>query len=244
MASISTADLLAAWERGASQSMTRRVLTLLATVYPELSDAQLLSLPIGQRDGLALKLRELLFGPQLNIVAKCPFCNEQLEVGLDVADICVEQNTLQHQPFALAVEGFELQFRLPDSQDLLHIEAVDSLDAARSVFFERCLLSATYEGQECSVDTLPEEVLNKIEATMSAADPQADVELDLCCPECLHSWLAPFDIASFLWTEINAWAQRVLNEVHLLAQAYSWREADILAMSAARRRYYLERVLQ
>jgi len=244
MAGISTADLLAAWERGASQSMTRRVLTLLATVYPELSDAQLLSLPIGQRDGLALKLRELLFGPQLNIVAKCPFCNEQLEVGLDVADICVEQNTLPHQPFALAVEGFELQFRLPDSQDLLHIEAVDSLDAARSVFFERCLLSATYEGQECPVDTLPEEVLNKIEATMSAADPQADVELDLCCPECLHSWLAPFDIASFLWTEINAWAQRVLNEVHLLAQAYSWREADILAMSAARRRYYLERVLQ
>ncbi len=244
MASISTADLLAAWERGASQSMTRRVLTLLATVYPELSDAQLLSLPIGQRDGLALKLRELLFGPQLNIVAKCPFCNEQLEVGLDVADICVEPNTLQHQPFALAVEGFELQFRLPDSQDLLHIEAVDSLDAARSVFFERCLLSATYEGQECPVDTLPEEVLNKIEASMSAADPQADVELDLCCPECLHSWLAPFDIASFLWTEINAWAQRVLNEVHLLAQAYSWREADILAMSAARRRYYLERVLQ
>jgi len=244
MASISTADLLAAWERGASQSMTRRVLTLLATVYPELSDAQLLSLPIGQRDGLALKLRELLFGPQLNIVAKCPFCNEQLEVGLDVADICVEQNTLQHQPFALAVEGFELQFRLPDSQDLLHIEAVDSLDAARSVFFERCLLSATYEGQECPVDTLPEEVLNKIEATMSAADPQADVELDLCCPECLHSWLAPFDIASFLWTEINAWAQRVLNEVHLLAKAYSWRETDILAMSPSRRRYYLERVMQ
>lgn len=244
MASISTADLLAAWERGSAQSMTRRVLTLLATVYPELSDAQLLSLPIGQRDGLALKLRELLFGSQLNIVAKCPFCNEQLEVGLDVADICVEQNTLQNQPFALAVEGFELQFRLPDSQDLLHIEAVDSLEAARSVFFERCLLSATYEGQECPVDTLPEEVLNKIEATMSAADPQADVELDLCCPECLHSWLAPFDIASFLWTEINAWAQRVLNEVHQLAQAYSWREADILAMSAARRRYYLERVLQ
>ncbi|MDO9164093.1 MAG: hypothetical protein Q8N35_15365 [Methylococcaceae bacterium] len=244
MASISTADLLAAWERGGSQSMTRRVLTLLATVYPELSDVQLLSLPIGQRDGLALKLRELLFGPQLSIVAKCPFCHEQLEVGLDVADICVEQNTLQHQPFALSIEGFELQFRLPDSQDLLHIEAVDSLDTARNVFFERCLLSATYEGQACPVAALPEEVLNKIEATMSAADPQADVELDLCCPDCLHSWLAPFDIASFLWTEINAWAQRVLNEVHLLAQAYSWREADILAMSAARRRYYLERVLQ
>lgn len=244
MTGISTADLLAAWERGASQSMTRRLLTLLATVYPELSEAQLLTLPIGQRDGLALKFRELLFGPQLNIVAICPFCNEQLEVGLNVADICIEPNTLQHQPFALAVEGYELQFRLPDSQDLLHIEAVDSLEAARSVFFERCLLSATYEGQACPVDTLPEEVLNKIEATMSAADPQADVELDLCCPECLHSWLAPFDIASFLWTEINAWAQRVLNEVHLLAKAYSWRETDILAMSPSRRRYYLERVMQ
>jgi hypothetical protein len=32
----------------------------------------------------------------------------------------------------------------------------------------------------------------------------------------------------------------VLREVHILASAYGWREDDILAMSPARRRIYLE----
>jgi hypothetical protein len=126
---------------------------------------------------------------------------------------------------------------------LILIEAVGSVDEARRVLFDRCLLSAAHDGQPCAVDKLSEEILDKVEAAMSEADPQADVQLDLFCPSCRHSWLATFDIGSFLWSELNAWAQRVLNEVHLLAKAYAWREADILAMSPTRRRFYLERVM-
>jgi hypothetical protein len=33
-----------------------------------------------------------------------------------------------------------------------------------------------------------------------------------------------------------------LREVHTLAWAYGWREADILAMSPARRQFYIELV--
>jgi len=46
----------------------------------------------------------------------------------------------------------------------------------------------------------------------------------------------------FLWTEITSQARRLLHEVHLLATTYGWHEADILAMSAIRRQYYLEMV--
>ena len=41
---------------------------------------------------------------------------------------------------------------------------------------------------------------------------------------------------------MDARAQRLLMEVHLLARAYGWREADILGMSPARRNAYLQRV--
>ena len=75
---------------------------------------------------------------------------------------------------------------------------------------------------------------------MAAADPQADVELALSCPACGHAWPAAFDIASFLWTEVDAWARVLLHEIHALASAYGWREADILALSPRRRRAYLE----
>lgn len=241
---ITTADLLTAWELGSSQSGSRRLLTLLATVHPELSEQQLLKLPIGQRDGLVLKLREALFGSKLTSLASCPVCDEQLELVLDVADISVASNDVVQQPLVLKQADFELAFRLPDSQDLLLIEVIQSVDEARSVLFERCLLSASREGQVCTVQQLPEEILEKVEAAMSEADPQANLQLELSCPACQHNWLAAFDIASFLWSEINAWAQRVLNEVHLLAKAYAWREADILAMSPTRRRLYLERVMQ
>jgi hypothetical protein len=52
-----------------------------------------------------------------------------------------------------------------------------------------------------------------------------------------------FDIASFFWTEIAAEAKRLLGEVHILASAYGWREADILSLNPLRRRFYLEAIL-
>jgi hypothetical protein len=77
---------------------------------------------------------------------------------------------------------------------------------------------------------------------MAEADPQADVQLALSCPDCGHSWLAAFDIVSYFWSEVNSWAQRLLGEVHTLASFYGWSERDILAMSPVRRHIYLDMI--
>jgi hypothetical protein len=82
--------------------------------------------------------------------------------------------------------------------------------------------------------------MDEIVGHMAQADPQADVQLALCCPRCSHEWQEVFDIVSFFWSEISAWTARILREVHTLACAYGWREADILAMSPGRRQCYLE----
>jgi len=78
------------------------------------------------------------------------------------------------------------------------------------------------------------------EARLSLADPHADIRLDLDCSACQARWQAPFDIVPFLWSAVDAWALRLLRDVHRLARAYGWREADILALSPPRRRCYLE----
>jgi predicted DNA-binding transcriptional regulator AlpA len=75
---------------------------------------------------------------------------------------------------------------------------------------------------------------------MAAADPLADIRLGLICPACGHAWQVLFDIVTFFWSEIDAWARRTLREVHALARAYGWREAEILALTARRRQHYLE----
>ena len=59
-----------------------------------------------------------------------------------------------------------------------------------------------------------------------------------------HGWQAALDVAADFWLELHAWARGMLREIHTLARAYGWREADILALSPARRRHYLQLVLE
>ncbi len=242
MHSLTAKDLLAAWERGLSQTSARRLITLLAEVYPELGAAQLWQLPIGQRDGLALAARERLFGGRLVSLAHCPACSQPLEFELDAADIRAPEPTPPSGHLHCEKDGYHLSFRLPDSRDLVLAEAQANPAAAYQLLMARCLLDAKRGKRVHPVSELPEQVLAALEDAMSAADPQANTQLDLSCPACAHRWLAAFDIASFLWRELHAWAQRIIGEVHLLAKHYSWSEADILAMTPTRRRLYLEQL--
>ena len=66
--------------------------------------------------------------------------------------------------------------------------------------------------------------------------------LAVSCASCAHAWRASFDIVAFFWSEIDAWAERVLRDVHRLAAAYGWSEREILGLSAWRRHRYLEMV--
>jgi hypothetical protein len=93
-----------------------------------------------------------------------------------------------------------------------------------------------------TTEQLPDSVIDSVVEHMAQVDAQADVQLALTCPVCDQQWQATFDIAAFFWSEINAWAHRILHEVHTLASAYGWREADILAISPGRRQIYLDMV--
>jgi hypothetical protein len=245
MRSPSTANLLTFWERGLSQSLIHRAVNLLALTYPEMTIEQAASLSIGQRDRLLLALRERLFGSEMVSLATCPVCSDHLELRFHTSDLCnipaTESTTL-----ALSVEGYDVEYRLPTSQDVMEIAysatETTELVATKNLLLERCLLSVLHQGQPTSAKELPESVVEAIAAAMSQADPQADIQLALACPACGHQWQVLFDVVTFLWSEIHTWAKRVLREVHLLASAYGWREADILAMSPQRRQLYLEMI--
>ena len=77
---------------------------------------------------------------------------------------------------------------------------------------------------------------------MDAADPWAELTLGIRCPACGHEDGAAFDIAAYLWEEIDSHARQLLDDIHTLATAYGWTEPDILALSDARRAAYLARV--
>lgn len=231
------------WEVCLRQHPLDRALTLLQAAFPQATRQQLARLSIGRRDALLFALREQTFGPRLNSLATCPSCGERFEFALDTAKLPVAANMEPPAPvYTLATEEGEMAFRLPDSRDLAAIVPCGDVERARSTLAQRCILQASRNGDAIAPEQLPASLINAIEAQMDSCDPLAVMDIPLDCAACGRHWTVLFDIASFLWTEISAQAQRLLREVHTLASHYGWREADILALSAIRRQYYLEMV--
>ncbi len=241
MQPLSTQSLLAAWELGWGQPhVIQRSLTLLAAAHPDISTEALAQLPIGERDRHLLDLREQIFGSRMHALAACPQCGQRLELELNVSELRVGDPFPAGEEISARIDDYEVSFRLPNSLDLAAIEQMPSVDAAKHGLIERAVLRAVHQDQDVPVARLPEQALALLEEEMAKNDPQAEVQLSLNCESCGKSWLALFDIVNFLWSEVDAWAIRLLREVHSLARAYGWREGDILSMTSWRRHCYLE----
>jgi len=135
-----------------------------------------------------------------------------------------------------------VRFRLPNCDDLAALEAGADAPAQKSALLRRCVAEVRLNGDVNATDQLPEVVVTALSVRMADLDPQGDIQLTLTCPHCGHSWASPLDIVSYLWSEIHAWAERTLRDVHALASAYGWRESDILALSPTRRQAYLDMI--
>jgi hypothetical protein len=242
MKALSASEMLEVWERGRATPHVECALMLIAAAFPDESIDALAGLSIGRRDSCLLMLREMIFGQNMNCLVVCPSCGDRLEVDFKVADIRAEPESEVGNVLALEASGYDAQFRLPNSKDLIEVAGGGRLEEKRRMLLGRCMLSARCNGEKIPIDGLPAEFLAAIASKMAQADSQADVQLSLLCPSCGLSWQAVFDIVSFLWSEIDAWARRTLREVHTLAMAYGWSEADILDLSPWRRQLYLDMV--
>lgn len=244
MRSLLASELLNIWEWGRNQPSWSKALRLLATACPQMPIEKLSQLSIGQRDGMLLTLREQTFGSQLVSMIACPSCGEKLEINFNTTDVRMATPQAESvEIFSLSIAGYEVSFRLPNSLDLIAIAEHKQTETAQEALRERCIFAANYNSKNLLLSELPTPVIDAVITQMAQIDPQANAELELCCPACSYQWRSLFDIVSFFWSEINAWAFRILREVHILASAYSWREADILAMTPKRRQLYLEMVV-
>jgi hypothetical protein len=236
----SAAELLNAWEQARCLPLAEAALSLLALTEPEISHEHRAQFSIGRRDAGLLKLRERIFGSSMTGRASCPVCGQPMEMNFTVADVQAAPPPEVAEQFAMNCDGHEIRFRLPNSGDLAALVPGEDTAIQKQRLMQRCVLSATQNGHVFDAHQLSESTVNALSERMSELDPQGDVQLALSCPQCSHRWNAPLDLASFVWSEIHAWAVRLLRDVHVLASAYGWREADILAMSQLRREAYLE----
>jgi hypothetical protein len=235
-----TAALLDAWEQAGDQRPGARALTLLAAGEPQTPRDVLGRLSAGARDRRLLQLRERLFGQWLSSVVDCPLCGEALEFELTVGELLLSGPDPDPQEEHEAWDGdLHLRFRLPDSAQLEQLKEDEPHEALRTLR-QACVLRLERQGTPLAVQDSPPEVWALLDREMAALDPQAQLELNLSCPACAHTWAAPFDVGRYLWAEVRAWGEGVLTDVHELALAYGWAEPEILTLSPSRRQRYLE----
>jgi hypothetical protein len=230
---------LALWEAGNTAAPTLRDVVMLGAASPGAQPGTLRGLSIGRRDARLLALYQSAFGPRLTGAFDCPACGETMELTIDVADLIGSGDEQVPSGWtSVEVDGFQVQVRLPASDDLL--AAADAGDRARGILAER-LLRVARDGGPVAVETLPETVLAVALSTLAELDPLVETVIAAGCPWCGGSGETLLDIGTFLWAHVQADAHRLLSEVDTLARAYGWSEAEILALGTSRRTAYLER---
>ncbi|MEU1336953.1 hypothetical protein [Streptomyces sp. NPDC005827] len=229
------ASLLATWEAGLGAPPAGRALLLHRAARP---DADPTAVPVGERETDLIALRRALFGERMEVRLDCAACGADMEFELDAAAVAGSIGGRGSESVVRVQEGgWDVEFRLPSVADL---HAAARAAQPRAELLARCLVSAERGGVAAAAGELPLPVQRRIAEAVEAADPGADLTLNVACPECDAATRAELDIASYLWTELDSWARDVLLDVHLLATAYGWSEPEILALSPLRRRYYLE----
>ncbi|MEL6475709.1 MAG: hypothetical protein AAFR17_00155 [Pseudomonadota bacterium] len=171
-----------------------------------------------RRQGL-MAIAVATHGPARDVTVTCPAegCGARLDLSLDL--------------WALAQDWREVRAPLPGGGALRLPSPVDLAAAGDD------LLLHLLDGAPPAGDWRPD-----AEEALANADPLGDMILEARCPDCGGPILHPYTLEPGLVAELAGEAQALMDEIHVLAMAYHWSEAEIIALPPARRQHYLDRI--
>lgn len=220
------------WEMPSRLPPHRRLEPLLQAASPE---ADLASDTLGARNRRLLALHAALSAAPLEAGLRCAHCRTENEFAVPAAAILASPVPAPGARVTLRWQGRRLSFRLPRMADLDAAAAGPGDALARIV--ERCRIGPDDPAP------VPSALLDRLAARFEDLDPAGRIVIDLGCAECGGALRASVDIAEFVAAALDRIVAGLLREVHLLAQAYGWSEADILALPAGRRARYVAMIL-
>jgi len=184
-----------------------------------------------------LALRRHLFGEHIACVLDCPnaSCGERVEITFGVADFLddvrparpsdVRDDDARPGWFRLG----DAAFRLPTVADQA---AVIGLPDAPRRLAASCIDPADLGARARA----------RIERAMERLAPEVSREVRGVCPACGNTLSAMLHVPLLVIEELRRAAGRIHDDIHLIADAYHWNEASILALPRARRQTYAERI--
>lgn len=219
--------LLAACERAQGEGPLLRAITLLAATVPDYGRAELVQLPLIDRNRLLLQLRAVSFGPVLEGYAHCAHCDAAMEFALPVESVL--RGLADARPSVEWREGtMQCSLRQATTGDLL--ASMDTSDP-ETTLLRRCIDPDV---------VIEDDALPELLARFEQLHADGELRCMLCCPQCSRQQPWDLDIAHFVWIEARNAARQLLADIHTLALHYGWSETAIATMSRSRRAAYLE----
>jgi hypothetical protein len=233
------------WDRGQDPGLTDpdRALLLAGAAGDEVDPGSLAVLPVGRVTALLLRLRADLAGTAVAALVGCPACGLEVEFEADTDELLDLEAKIDDAPPPVLVGEHAITWRPPSYGDLAALSHSSDPDP-RGFLAGRCVLEVRHGDEKAAREPLPATLLDSLSDAMATADPLAEVLLDLVCPDCGHAFRTALDFGSFVWSELESRAQRLVLEVDALARSYGWTEQQVLALSDVRRAHYLRLVTE
>ncbi len=176
---------------------------------------------------------------RLELRARCgdESCRSVIEVRVELAAF---EQEVDERDIETRIGAETLTLRLPNGEDQLRwLEQESPADAlALATDLVREVNGAT----PAAGWRVPAEWLDRLATRMEERDRLTGLRLDTACPECSRALMLEVDLEEQLLALLARCQRRALDAIHRLARAYHWSEEQILALSAARRAYYLARL--
>lgn len=226
-----TNALIGAWELALTRPVAARMAQVLDVVGHAAPTA---SLDLHEREREALRLHAAIAGDLFDAEATCAYCGERLEFGIPLAALDAAPDGAHR----LDHEGWQIVLRVPRTDDVCRALEDSDSDAA---LFRACVASARHDGETRKAEEIPADVRTLCEARLDEIAPLANLAVACRCPACGAADSLPLDVGAYVFERLGHWVEDQLDEVARLCRAYAWDEGRVLAMSAWRRRFYLER---
>ena len=188
------------------------------------------ALPVGDLDAIVAELRGAALGDRLTAEAACPACDARVDVDLSLAELRAHHRPRPYRGVAAADDGWyrlrdgATTFRAPTVADVMSVSAAST---GRRELVARCVRGDSSTGK-----------LRVVERALEQLAPTLHTDIAGSCPECGAEVVLGCDTRELCLEELKSIACDVIEDVHLIASAYHWSEASILALPSAHRRRY------
>lgn len=170
--------------------------------------------------------------------AHCERCGSGFEMELELAR-CAQLAGDDAPLIWLTPDGQRLQLRLPNAADLEAWQAQGLADAGHVA---RSLVETVDAVPPGPAFALHADWLAPLADVMAEHDPLNALSVDASCPDCGHVKTLEIELDHLLLDAFARQQRKLLDEVLQLGRALHWSEAEIVALPAWRRAFYLDRI--